>query len=626
MFLLFEDWKLEELLDRPDLGIASLMGVLKANDYTVHLMLGQTRYLQIMLNSFDEICTLFSLVKSKGIEEKFINYFSDFFSDNSRPNALLEFVEEYYNRRIQAYFQVEKIMDLEIFFKNVVALYKYFIENEGYDNFAFLNSYKKEIKELMPVAVGFSVHSFDDFTRNLRKYIKDFLKIPVIIGGPITHYINNPDIARDILENEHCDYILIGPGEENLIELLECLENNKSLDTIGNLIYLNAKGEICFNKEKPVFNLNKLPFPDYSKYQLDKFFSPFRVLPIQTSRGCSWRQCTFCSHHKSYQKYQTFDINNIVNLVKYLKNKYDCNYFTIHDEEISPVRLEKLSLSLITSDIKAYFYGYARFSKHFTKEIFDIAYHAGFRTISWGLESGSQRVLDLMNKGISVDIAAEKLKLCKDSGISNICWVMFGFPGETDEDRQKTIDFLERNREYINLVKISYFKLSKESPIAKEPQMWDIIPKENNDYYRFVIDTAQDNVNITYVEELLNKLALGVFDFTTYYKYLPENNLARMFIFFLACHRVKSDFLSKTEKKFPILIGDLKNKTIQDYSLSYTLNSMFTKIIDEKIPYELFLSLNDDCSLKEILKKPKGIDFISYLLENNSMILLNKKF
>jgi hypothetical protein len=100
---------------------------------------------------------------------------------------------------------------------------------------------------------------------------------------------------------------------------------------------------------------------------------------------------------------------------------------------------------------------------------------AGVCCIQWGLESGSSRVLQLMNKGTAKETGGAILQKATEQGISNQCFLMVGFPGETREEAQQTVDFLEQKQKYIDLiVEFGSFELSAQSPIGRDPSRWGV--------------------------------------------------------------------------------------------------------------------------------------------------------
>lgn len=122
--------------------------------------------------------------------------------------------------------------------------------------------------------------------------------------------------------------------------------------------------------------------------------------------------------------------------------------------------------------------------KQHNKETFQLAYKAGLRIISFGLENGSQKVLDLMNKGIELEIAQRVIRNSSEAGIWNNIYLMLGFPGETEEDIQHTKKFLEESESYIDTLGYGEFRLDGYSKVFRQPEKYGIwIEKYSKDYF-----------------------------------------------------------------------------------------------------------------------------------------------
>ena len=110
-----------------------------------------------------------------------------------------------------------------------------------------------------------------------------------------------------------------------------------------------------------------------------------------------------------------------------------------------------------------------------TKEVLQQLYDSGLKIIIWGVESGNDRVLKLIRKGTNVKDLQVVLKNSYAVGITNVTYIMFGFPTETEEEFMDTIDMLQRNNEFISLVSTSVFGVHKETPIYNEPEKYGVL-------------------------------------------------------------------------------------------------------------------------------------------------------
>jgi hypothetical protein len=146
------------------------------------------------------------------------------------------------------------------------------------------------------------------------------------------------------------------------------------------------------------------------------------------------------------------------------------------DDDLPPARARLISDALLKhKSADLCLYSYARPEKGFNDvELLERMHAGGFRLLLWGVESGVQRVLDEMNKGTQVACVGEILAKSSQRGIINLCFALFGFPGETESEAQATVDFMRRNAEHIDLVNLSAFTLLSCCEVAKTPDGWGV--------------------------------------------------------------------------------------------------------------------------------------------------------
>lgn len=215
--------------------------------------------------------------------------------------------------------------------------------------------------------------------------------------------------------------------------------------------------------------IKDLPFPDFQGFDLDSYLSPEPVIPVIFSRNCYWNKCSFCDICHGYDAvYRIKGIERIVQEIAYLKKKCCVNYFRFVDEAIHPVHLKQFAGNLIKLNLNIKWETACRLEKGFKDKNFcKLLYESGCRSLSFGLESGSQKVVDLMNKGYDIADIDTILKNVGDAGIAIHIYLMTDFPGESEKEFQETVDIMLRNRNYIHSFQISKFMLTKKSTISK---------------------------------------------------------------------------------------------------------------------------------------------------------------
>ena len=205
--------------------------------------------------------------------------------------------------------------------------------------------------------------------------------------------------------------------------------------------------------------------PDFSCFELSEYFAPSPVIPLKTSESCSYRKCSFCTHY-SNEKYSEFPVSVVKKAVK----ESGARHFFLIDEMIPPKRLAELSEAFKGNSWTCQLKPLPEFDLPLFKKLRE----SGLKMIMWGVESGNDRILSLMNKGTSSKCIEKVLKDSHDAGIKNIVYMMFGFPTETREEFKETIDFLSRNSECIDLVSNSVFGLQKGTEIFSNPSKFGI--------------------------------------------------------------------------------------------------------------------------------------------------------
>ncbi len=321
------------------------------------------------------------------------------------------------------------------------------------------------------------------FAALFAKMLKQQSDAKIVVGGATLSVMHAPETLLvnplapktedrpEIFCRDLFDYLIAGEGELALQRL--CLaETAEDLRHVPNLIYFDD-GRLRINAPDSA-DIELFPFPDFSRFRLNDYLTPEPVLPLMTSRGCPWAKCSFCTHHHSYLRYRTRKIEDCVAEIKFLQERYACNLFYFYDEMIPPRRFRKLAETLISENIEIHYGAYAKPVKSFDDELCSILKHSGCRVLQWGVESASQRVLDLMCKGTSIDDVQQVLHCASRAGIFNLVFVLFGFPSETLAEMEETIRFLERNRDDIHAMSSGTFVMAEGSLVQSEPERFSI--------------------------------------------------------------------------------------------------------------------------------------------------------
>lgn len=329
------------------------------------------------------------------------------------------------------------------------------------DNNTLIDSFVGQVLSNESEAIGFSIYNTTrrlslELARRIKK--KDKSKI-IILGGQQCF----PESAAGwLIKDESVDIVVMGEGEQTLPELLTKIDNEGRIDFCPGTIFKKDGEIINCGLRNPITDLDTLPFPDFSDFQLSSYGNP-RQLPILSSRGCPFA-CVFCSTKVFWTKYRSMSGDRIFQELMYQLKRYkDINFITFNDHVINAnpanisrfcdLVLEAKSTGEIPQDFS--WRGAAIIRPELTFELLKKMKESGCVELEYGIESGSQKILDKMKKGINIEVAERVIRDTYRAGINVRANFMFGFPGETEEDFQETLDFLKRNKEVFTQVHAS---------------------------------------------------------------------------------------------------------------------------------------------------------------------------
>ncbi len=323
------------------------------------------------------------------------------------------------------------------------------------------------------------------FTLLLAKKIRAATGARIVIGGAKFGVASNPArILQVCLEKtangtrytaharEVIDGIISGEGEIPLLHISSLTDWSGFYHTPNMSYWKN--GEIINNPPSVPEDMDQLPTPDFTDFDLYRYLCPEPVLPLMTARGCPWRKCVFCTHHRSYLRYRQRPIERVIDDIKHLNNTHDVRLFNLLDEMIPPARFRKLAKKVIRAKLDIRYSAYGKPVKNFDEQTLKTIHDSGCRLILWGLESASQRILDLMKKGTKTEDVEKVIRTASGAGIKNLLFIMFGFPGETEDEFLRTISFLQRNKPHIHALSKGTFNLMEGSDVAKRPELYGL--------------------------------------------------------------------------------------------------------------------------------------------------------
>lgn len=269
--------------------------------------------------------------------------------------------------------------------------------------------------------------------------------VRIIVGGP--HITAAP--LNTMTRFPALDIAVIGEGEATIAELLPRLQDGTELATVQGIIYRNGSNLRDTGRRPMITDLDALPFPAWDlleEFPQRYLPAPFKVrnlpaAPLVTSRGCP-NSCIFCDRSVFGSSCHAYSAEYIVREMTELHQRYGIREFSFEDDTFVTFkhRLAELCGRLIALKLDISWTCLGR-ANQVTAENLRLMRAAGCWQISFGIESGSQKILDLVNKGIILDQVRNAVNLCRLAGIKSKGFFILGHPGETKETLQMTLDF-----------------------------------------------------------------------------------------------------------------------------------------------------------------------------------------
>ena len=314
-------------------------------------------------------------------------------------------------------------------------------------------------------------------------------KIKIALGGG---YINTE--LRELTEPrifDYVDFISLDSGERPLLSILEHLDGKRSAERLVRTFVRNVNDQVQYmNWQEPdipfedvgVATWDGLPLNSYLSLldmlnPMHRLWSDGRWNKLTVAHGCYWKKCSFCDVSLDYiSRYETASASLLVDRILQIVAETGQTGFHFVDEAAPPKILKALAEELIRRKVMISWWGNIRFEKTFTPDLAELLAKSGCIAMSGGLEVASDRLLDLMEKGVTVEQVARVTKGFSDAGILVHAYLMYGFPTQTV---QETVDALEYVRQLFEngCIQSGFFHrftCTVHSPVGKNPQEYGI--------------------------------------------------------------------------------------------------------------------------------------------------------
>lgn len=242
------------------------------------------------------------------------------------------------------------------------------------------------------------------------------------------------------------DFIIQGEGEITLLELIQHLENDNDFSLVNGIVF-KSENEIKVNPKRPVLqNLDELPLPAWDLVDMNAYKEIWKqshqefTLNLATTRGCPYK-CNWCAKPIYGNRYNAHSPEYIVKEITYLQEKFGVKRFWMCDDiyGLKPNWVQEFNIELKKANLKISYYIQSRVDLLLKEDTIDALAESGLEEVWVGAESGSQKILDAMDKGITVEEIYEATHLLQQKKIRVALFLQFGYLNENQEDIQKTI-------------------------------------------------------------------------------------------------------------------------------------------------------------------------------------------
>ncbi|MFT5752980.1 MAG: hypothetical protein ACI924_000181 [Flavobacterium sp.] len=357
---------------------------------------------------------------------------------------------------------------------------------------------KERVEEVQPKLVCFSVPFPGNLYSAFRcaQFLKaNFPEIKIAMGGGFPN--TELRTLKDKRVFEFFDFITLDDGELPIELLYQHVCHTEPVEVLFKRTFLLENNQVVYknNSTKPDYKQSEVGTPDYSDLFLDKYISVIEIAnpmhslwsdgrwnKLTMAHGCYWGKCTFCDISLDYIKlYEPIAAKTLVDRMEELITQTGENGFHFVDEAAPPALMREVALEILKRNLKVTWWTNIRFEKSFTQDLCILLAASGCIAISGGLEVASDRLLELIKKGVTVEQVAQVTRNFTESGVMVHAYLMYGYPTQTI---QETVDSLEMVRQLFELGVMQsgfwhQFAMTAHSPVGMFPEEFGVIPQQN---------------------------------------------------------------------------------------------------------------------------------------------------
>ena len=339
---------------------------------------------------------------------------------------------------------------------------------------------------LLSVPFPGSVYAAFRMAQTIRRVAPE---VRIVLGGGFV----NTELRElsDPAVFDFVDFVTLDAGERPVLAIIEHLQGTRTVDRLVRTTMRNEAGQVQFmNWPEPDIAFADVGTPTWVGLPLNQYLSLLDMLnpmhrlwsdgrwnKLTIAQGCYWKKCSFCDISLDYiGRYETTTAEVLVDRIEQIVAETGQSGFHFVDEAAPPKMLKVLAEELIRRKVQISWWGNIRFEKTFTPELVDLLAESGCIAVSGGLEVASDRLLKLMQKGVSVEQVAQVTRAFTDAGILVHAYLMYGFPTQTLQD---TVDALEYVRQLFEngCIQSGFFHrfvCTVHSPVGINPQEYGV--------------------------------------------------------------------------------------------------------------------------------------------------------
>ncbi len=480
-----------------------------------------------------------------------------------------------------------------------------------------LSILQEKLESIQPKLLCFSVPFPGNLYSAFRcaKFIKqNFPTVKVAMGGGFP----NTELRelKDPRVFEFFDYITLDDGELPVELLHKNLESADNIELKRTFLMKNGKVVFQNNSLKADYKQSEIGTPDYSDLPLQHYISVIEIAnpmhslwsdgrwnKLTMAHGCYWGKCTFCDISLDYIRlYEPVSAKILVDRMQELITKTGETGFHFVDEAAPPALMREVALEILRRNLVVTWWTNIRFEKSFSRDLCYLLKLSGCVAVSGGLEVASDRLLKLIDKGVSVEQVAKVTRNFTEAGIMVHSYLMYGFPTQTV---QETVDSLEMVRQLFEMGVLQsgfwhQFSMTAHSPIGISPEEFGVKPEKkkilfaNNDI-DFIDETGIDHSKFGFgLKKSLFNFMHGInfemplqdwFDFK-----IPNTNIHPDYIH--DCLLVEDDFKFKGNSKIiflaknPVVENFVKSKKGNSWNVSQLTFHLNTNIVKIELDQE----------------------------------------